>query len=93
MAMESPEEEVESTTVSFSPPPGFKQPDDVRDGEAFEVVAKCKMVDGQVQIESVNGIALGGEPEEEMEVEEIEEETAEDDEPMSLMAAARETGY
>jgi len=100
MALEAPEAEevAESTTVSFAPPPGFKQPDDVRDGETFDVVAKCKMEGGQVVIESINGIALGDNPEEEeMEVEEEvmpeEEIAAVESTAPTLREAAKATGY
>jgi ATP phosphoribosyltransferase regulatory subunit HisZ len=88
-------EVAEETAYAFSAPPGFTAPDDVQEGDAFEVVAKVRLQGGQLVFDQINGVALGGDEPEEAEPEVVEEEeiTETEDEPMGLMQAARESGY
>jgi hypothetical protein len=91
MEMEAPE----AAAYAFELPPGFTAPDEVEEGQPFEVVAKIRLKDGQVVFDAINGMDLtteaAPEPEEEVEVEETE--TVEEEEPMGLMDAARQSGY
>ena len=77
MGMAKPKEEESEYKVKFDPPQGLVIPDDKKAGDSFEVVAKVKVEeDGQLCLETLNGIALDKEepgPEEEAAV---EEETA-----------------
>lgn len=64
--------------ISFGVPSGFAAPDNVEEGDFFETVARVKIKDGQVILDSINGSKIG--PEEEEMEEESEEEEMEDDE-------------
>lgn len=67
----------EVAVFSFPIPRGFRAPEDVPDGEAFDATVKVRIQDGKVMVDSINGSALG----EEMEEDEMEEdEVAENEE-------------
>jgi len=73
MGMAKPKEEESEYKVKFDPPQGLVIPDDKKAGDSFEVVAKVKVEkDGQMCLESLNGIALDQEEPEPEEVEVLE---------------------
>lgn len=72
-AMIPVEEEVEA--FSFPIPPGFRAPEDIPDGEAFDATVRVRIQDGQVFVDSINGSMLGS-----AEDEEVEDETYENEE-------------
>ena len=91
MGMAKPKEEEESEyKVKFDPPQGLVIPDDKKAGDSFEVVAKVKVEeDGQLCLESLNGISLDkeeAEPEEEV----VEEEPAQEAAPSLEQAMAEQ---
>lgn len=88
-ATEPDGDEYESAEVSFAVPAGFKAPDDVQEGDDFEVVAKVCLRDGQVIVKSVNGVEIGEETEE---VEETDDLEGEEEEETLEMAMAK-SGY
>lgn len=71
---------VEEEAFSFELPEGFVAPDNVEDGASFETVAKVRIKDGRVTLESLNGAMLAPPEEEEPEDEEIVEQTEENEE-------------
>ena len=74
-------EEADSPAViSFGVPSGFAAPDNVEEGDFFETVARVKIKDGQVILDSINGSKIGPEEDEMEEESEDEEEEMEDDE-------------
>lgn len=94
MQMEAPMEESAPPPQFLVPPAGFSAPDEAAGGKSFDVVARVKFVDGELQVEAINGQPLSGEVEMEMEV---EEETMEVDEgseeaPATLKDAMRQSG-
>lgn len=66
--MAMPSEEMAS--YAFAAPPNFSIPDDVQEGQPFEVVAKIRLNGDQMVFEEINGLKLDGAP---METEKIEE--------------------
>lgn len=82
--------------ASIAAPEGFSAPEEVREGEAFEVVAKIRLRDGQIVFDSINGVEMSeAEPEPEVEeTEEVEaEEVTETPAELTLNDAARASGY
>ena len=63
--MAMPSEEMAS--YAFAAPPNFSTPDDVQEGQPFEVVAKIRLDGGQMVFEEINGLKLDGAPMEETE--------------------------
>lgn len=74
--------------ISFSMPAGFKVPDGVKDGEAFDAMATLKVEDGKLVLSELDGTPVDDEPmaeEEDMESEpsDMEEEGGEPESPDS----------
>lgn len=65
--------EEEVVTVSFAPPAGFVAPSDIEEGAPFDASVKVRMKDGQIVLDSINGLKLAAE-EAEMEDDEMEDE-------------------
>ena len=78
-----------AASYAFAAPPGFTMPDDVQEGDAFDVVAKVRLEGGQLVFDQINGMELGGETTETEEVVEQEEP----EEELDLMSAAKQSGY
>lgn len=81
------EEETEESVIVFSPPSGFRMPDDARSKREFEqVVSLIDMGDGRLRLTKIGGIPLGDEESSEEEEEEIEVDEEEETEssPESL---------
>lgn len=55
-----PEAEAE---YAFAAPPGFSIPEDVQEGQPFEVVAKIRLSNGQLMFDEINGVKLQDQPE------------------------------
>jgi len=72
------------------PPQGFTPPPEAVDGKSFDAVVRMKMEDGELVVESINGMPFdeAEEFEDEMEVEEV----TGDVEEMSLDGAMRASG-
>lgn len=67
--------EEESVEISFAPPPGFVTPSDIEEGSPFDASVKVRMKDGQLVLDSINGLKLAAqEAEEDEEMPEYEEE-------------------
>ena len=75
------------------PPAGFTAPDEASGGKSFDVVARVKLVDGELQVEAINGQQLSGEVEMEPElVEETMEVEEQPTAPATLKDAMRQSG-
>ena len=73
------EEDMEMPYQSIIPPMGFQPPKEAENGKAFDVVARVRMENGELIVESVNGMPLDDSMEEpEMEVEEITADAGDD---------------
>lgn len=92
-----PEEEA-AVEYAFTAPPGLTMPDDVQEGDSFEVVAKVRMEGGKIYFDQLNGVNLASEeePMEEEEGEEVEVEEdveGEESDDAMLMEAVKQSGY
>lgn len=47
-----------SSAYAFAAPPNFSIPDDVQEGQPFEVVAKLRMNGDQLVFQEINGLKL-----------------------------------
>jgi len=75
------------------PPAGFSAPDEASGGKSFDVVARVKLVNGELQVEAINGQPLSGEVEMEPElVEETMEVEEQSTAPATLKDAMRQSG-
>lgn len=66
--------EEEVVTVSFAPPAGFVAPSDIEEGAPFDASVKVRMKDGQIILDSINGLKLAAEEAEIEEDDEMEDE-------------------
>lgn len=71
--------EEEVTVISFTPPAGFVAPSDIEEGAPFDASVKVRMKDGQIVLDSINGLKLAAE---EMEEEDEDEMEMEDEDEM-----------
>lgn len=47
-----------ATEYAFAAPPGFSIPEDVQEGQPFEVVAKIRLNGDQLVFDEINGVQL-----------------------------------
>lgn len=79
MSEEEEYDDMEMPYQSIIPPMGFQPPKEAEGGKAFDVVARVRMEDGELIVESVNGMPLDDSMEEpDMEVEEITADAGDD---------------
>lgn len=52
------------SAYAFAAPPGFSIPEDVQEGQPFEVVAKIRLDGSQLVFDEINGVKLEAETEE-----------------------------
>jgi len=96
--VEDEDSSMKSGKISFSKPAGFKVPDGVKDGEAFDAMATVKLVDGKLVLSELDGTPVDDEPEseegsdEEESQETPEEESAEDESAEPAEKAPEEGG-
>lgn len=90
MAMPETKEESGGGMPSIPIPAGFQPPEDVGEGESFDVTCRVYVKDGKLCIEDVNGVGTTEEeqeetPEEEATENEMEEESTDTTSPASGM--------
>lgn len=71
--------EEESLEIKFTPPAGFVAPGDIEEGSPFDASVKVRMKDGQLVLDSINGLKLAAQ-EVEDDMDDMDEEMPEYDE-------------
>ena len=79
MAMPEKKPEAHEGMPKFPIPDGFQPPDDVGEGESFDVTCRVYVKDGQVCVEDINGVGTTKEEKEETPEEEATENEADEE--------------
>jgi hypothetical protein len=89
MQMEPPMDDSMPPPQFLIPPAGFSAPDEASGGKSFDVVARVKLVDGELQVEAINGQPLSAEMEME-EPELVEEQISVEEQPAEAPATLKD---
>lgn len=82
--------------ISISVPEGLELPEDAQEGSTFDLVASCKLEDGMLIIEAIEGVPVSQEGEDDSEGEgegegEVKREKVGPDENGMVMAPSRQS--